>query len=118
MDNSDIIEPFYKDGDQIKSCYLLEMSNKVSWQNYQLKKNLKEGEDYMLVDENIHKFWESKYGEVNQIKRFGIRDEADENVVEIYLKQFNIMPIPNKKLFKLEDVQPIYISKSEDMKGL
>lgn len=79
MDNSDIIEPFCKDNNgQVQSCFLAEMSIKYLWQNYQLKKNLKEGEDYMLVDHNIHKFWSAKYGEKNQIKRFGIEDEAGE----------------------------------------
>jgi hypothetical protein len=40
----------------------------------------------MLVDNNIHSFWAYKYGKINQIKRFGIKDENGENVVEIYLK--------------------------------
>lgn len=67
----------------------------------------------MLIDANIHKFWCNKYGEKNQIKRFGIEDESGETVVEIYLKQFNLAPLPNKKLFKLEGFQPIYVSKSD-----
>ena len=61
---------------------------------------MKEGEHYMLVDKNIHSYWVVKYGKVNEIKRFGIKDENGESVVEIYLKRFNIYPIPNKTLFK------------------
>jgi hypothetical protein len=38
---------------------------------------------------------------INEIKRFGIEDESGETCVEIYLKRFNIYPIPNVKLFKL-----------------
>jgi hypothetical protein len=33
---------------------------------------LKEGEDYMIVDSNIHQFWAHKYGLINEVKRFGI----------------------------------------------
>jgi len=55
----------------------------------------------MLVDKNIHSYWVTKYGKVNEIKRFGIEDENGESVVEIHLKRFNIYPIPNKSLFKL-----------------
>jgi hypothetical protein len=40
----------------------------------------------MLVDSNIHSFWAYKYGNINEIKRFGIKDENGENIVEIYLK--------------------------------
>ena len=62
---------------------------------------MKEGDDYMLVDENIYNFWEMKYKRINEIKRFGIKDENGDAVVEIYLKPFNIYPIPNSKIFKL-----------------
>jgi hypothetical protein len=34
----------------------------MQWANVQMKKNLKEGEDYMIVDKNIHTFWASIYG--------------------------------------------------------
>ena len=55
MDNTDIIEPFFRNNQgEIQSVYLTELSEKIKWQNFQLKKNLKEGEDYMLVDPNIH----------------------------------------------------------------
>ena len=40
----------------------------------------------MLVDNNIHSFLAYKYGKLNEIKRFGIKDENGESVVEIYLK--------------------------------
>ena len=56
----------------------------------------------MLVDSNIHSLWAYKYGKINEIKRFGIKDENGENIVEIYLKQFNIYVIPNSKLFKTD----------------
>ena len=74
-----------------------------------------EGNDYMLIDSDIHNLWALKYGELNQIKRFGIKDEDNATIVEIYLKEINILPLPNKSLFKMykEDpkTQPLYISK-------
>lgn len=57
----------------------------------------------MLVDCDIHSFWANKYGKLNEIKRFGIKDENGENIVEIYLKQFNIYVIPNKSFFKTDN---------------
>jgi len=105
MDCSDIIEPFHKGKDgQIVSTMFEEMSPNYASQNVQLKKNVKEGEDYMLVDENIFNLWELWYGKLNEIKRFGIEDENGETVVELHLKVFNLYPIPNKKLFKLENM--------------
>lgn len=84
MDNGDIISTYFPD-----------TQKESIWTNVQIKKNLKEGEDYMLVDSDIHNYWVIKYGKANEVKRFGIKDENGENVVEIYLKQFNIYPIPN-----------------------
>ena len=133
VDNTDLIQPysnFVKKG-EVMSVFLNEIANKELWQNFQLKRNLKEGDDYMLVDKNIHAYWVAKYGKVNEIKRFGIEDENGESVVEIHLKQFNLYPIPNKSLFKFSVreeeegksayelfTQPIYTSKSCTVKEL
>ena len=69
----------------------------------------------MLVDDEIHSLWANKYGEVQPIKRFGIKDEDGGAVVEIYLKTINLLAVPNKSLFKLykeePKTQPAYISK-------
>jgi hypothetical protein len=62
-----------------------------------LRKGLKENEDFMLVDETIHSFWKNKYGEKHTIERLGIEDEDGSTSVELYLKKFNIYPIPMKK---------------------
>lgn len=115
MDNQDIIEPFcIGSSNQIVSTVLEEMSNNYSFMNVQLKKNLKEGDDYMLVDENIFNFWDMKYGKANEIKRFGIEDENGENIVEMHLKVFNLYLIPNSKYFKMQNI----FSKSNIMKGV
>lgn len=110
------------------SVFLSEMSVNFCYQNYQLKSHLKEGEEYMLIDSNIHSFWAFKYGKLNEIKRFGITDETGEQVVEIYLKRFNLYTIPNKALFKFSHreestgyeafTQPIYMSKCSSVEDL
>ena len=88
----------------------------------QLKPRLQEGEHYMLVDKDIHDLWANKYKVLNEIKRYGIEDEDGGTVVEIYLKQFNVIPFPNKSLFKLykedPETQAIYISKAATVKDL
>jgi hypothetical protein len=86
---------------------------------------MREGEDYMLVDKNIYNFWKLKYGKPPiELKRFGIKDENGENNVEIYLKRFNIYPVPNKNFNTIDRydkndkniintiTQPIFCSKT------
>ena len=106
MDNQDIIEPnFIGSNGQITSTILTDFDKKFMFTNAQMKKHMKEGDDYMLVDENIFNFWDLKYGQLNEIKRFGIEDENGENVVEIYLKVFNLYLIPNEKYFKMQGMR-------------
>jgi hypothetical protein len=58
MDNSDIIEPVFKNEQgKVYSTSLLEQSQKLLAQNYQMKTNMQEGTDYMLVDHNIYELW-------------------------------------------------------------
>ena len=100
-----------------------ENSEKFQWQNYQLKAGLKEGEDYMIVSSELHDYWVSLYESENRIKRFGIKDESGENLVEIYLKKINLLPIPNKKYFSLyrePDCQttPVFCSRVSSMAEL
>jgi hypothetical protein len=54
----------------------------------------------MLVDSDIHSFFKGRYGEITTIKRFGIEEEDGSTVVELYLKKFNLYPIPMKKVFR------------------
>ena len=115
MDNQDIIEPnFVATNGQIISTALPDMDAKFTFGNVQLKKHMKEGDDYMLVDENIFNFWDMKYGKMNEIKRFGIEDENGENVVELYLKVFNLYLIPNEKYFKMDRI----FQRGKHMKGV
>lgn len=124
MDNTDIIINYYKTkDDKILSVSLAEMGNNDQHMNYQLTRGMKEGEDFMLVDDNIHTLWHDRYGEVQTLKRFGIVDENGENSVELYFKQVQILPVPNQKLFKFykgsnAESQQLYISKTATVKDL
>jgi len=76
----------------------------------------------MIVDGEIHKFWSGKYGVNIQLPRYGIKNDDGGNIVEVYFKQINILPIPNSSLFKLwksePKAQPCYISKSATITDL
>ena len=56
IDYSDIMETEEED-----HMWLKEIGKKYSWQNFQLKENLREGEDFMLVNLPIIKFLYSHY---------------------------------------------------------
>jgi hypothetical protein len=126
IDNSDIIDVLHTDSKgNAYSTQLIELSVKQSFSNFQMKTNMQEGTDYMLVDKNIYSFWHAEYGAaVNELKRFGIIDESGETKVELFWKTFNIYAIPNSTLFKLDDHKkaklsnPIYISKMETVQDL
>ena len=45
------------------STTLPEQGNREKMLNYQLKKGLQEGTDFMLVDERIYNIWYTRYGE-------------------------------------------------------
>ena len=69
----------------------------------------------MIVDAKIHKFLQEKYGTTIILPRYGISNDDGVSTVEVYFKQVNILPIPNKSLFKLWKNEPksfnCYISK-------
>jgi hypothetical protein len=87
-----------------------------------LKPNLKEGDDYMIVDEDIWKFVSDMYGvkEGKDILRKGIvvNEETEESIVEIYLKRVLVFPIPNKTLFKFKIPMYVVISRVETVDDL
>jgi hypothetical protein len=56
IDNSDIID-IHPESSIGSSTLLPEMSQLRTWQNFQLKKAMCEGTDFMLVDKNIYSFW-------------------------------------------------------------
>jgi len=60
----------------------------------------------MIIDTKIHKFLKDKYGALISLPRYGIRGDDDVHIVEVYFKQINILPIPNKTAFKLFKNEP------------
>ena len=55
-----------------KGSVLKDESKQKSWQNIEMKPELKEGEDFMIVDSNIWEFLDEEYGYYQNIMRFGI----------------------------------------------
>ena len=92
------------------------------WQNVQLKPNLKEGEDYMIVNQEIWCFWVDnyKFEAENEIQRFGIivNEDTEEAIVEIYLKQVLVMPIPNQSIFKFTAPKTVILSRKDTIGDL
>ena len=64
--------------------------------------NLVEGRDFMLLDRNVHKEFENRYGlmeESEPLSRYGIKLADGETIVELYLKKMNIAVVPNTNVF-------------------
>ena len=114
IDNSDIIlvPP--------SGSFLPDSSNLTVWQNLQMKPNLKENEDYLIIDHDIWQYVSEKYGFNQDILRFGVKtsEESEECIVEIYLKQILVHPIPNGKLFNFNGPKSITISRRETIEDL
>lgn len=85
-----------------------------------MKPNLKEGEDYMIVDENIFNYLVKKYQCNNPVQRIGIliNEDTEEAIVEIYLKPIQIFPIPNETFFKFTRPKTVLISRNENISAL
>lgn len=86
----------------------------------EIKPNLKEGEDYMIVDDKIWQYVSERYSSKNDLVRFGIKvnDTTGECIVEVYLKRIQISPIPNATLFKVNGPKAVIISRKETIEDL
>lgn len=77
----------------------MEMAIKKKWQNQVLKPALKEGEDFLLVDEFVWECIIGRFGcsDDQVIQRQGIlaNEDTEECIVELYLKTLTIFPVPN-----------------------
>lgn len=74
----------------------------------------------MIVDEHIFSYWNKRYGCKNPIERAAIivNEDTEEAIVEIYLKQILVLPIPNESLFKFSVPKTILISRKENISSL
>ena len=114
VDCSDIIQPLSKH-------HLLDQQKAHTWQNVHLKRGLKEGEDFMIVDKKICNMWQERYKvnkEAAPIHRYGIKQADGETTVELYLKRLQFVAFPNKTLFKFDAPHTIYLSKVQTVQDL
>ena len=86
-----------------------------------MKPDLKEGEDFMIVDEKIWEYLKQRYSaiEAEIILRYSImvNEDTGDSVVETYLRKLNLFPVPNNYL-KFEIPRSILISRRETLLDL
>ena len=74
----------------------------------------------MIVDDELFNFWFINYRVDRDITRYGIivNEETEECIVEIYLKQVQVYPIPNKGLFAFSCPYSVLISRRDKIEDL
>ena len=81
-----------------------------------LRPNLKEEEDFMILNEEIFEIIRNRYGvnEGHEVLRYGIEasEETKECVIELYLRPIRFFPCPNI-LFKLKEPLTVLISRKD-----
>jgi len=101
-----------------KNLLLQDPLKDQAWSNIELKENLREGEDFMLVTPEVFHFAEKEYGMKGRpIERYGIKQADGETCVELYLKKIQIIPVPNT-VFKIDIPKSILISRTASVKDL
>ena len=71
-----------------KNVLLQDPSKDQAWSNIELKENLREGEDFMLVTQEVFSFAEKEYGiKGRPVECYGIKQADGETCVELYLKK-------------------------------
>lgn len=97
--------------------YLVEDYIQNKWMNLQLRKGLLEGKDYLVIDEFTWEFFKGKYKAKQEIIRYGIQvsNESNECIVELYLRQYLVYPIPNSDTLKCETPLKMMISRAETL---
>jgi hypothetical protein len=101
--------------------YILEKMLAKLWQNNQLRPGLKEGEDFIIVDETVFNFLKARYHckEGHEIVRYGIlvNPDTEESIVELYFKQIDYYPVPNS-LLNFKAPKSLLISRKETVGDL
>jgi hypothetical protein len=90
--------------------------------NTHLKPNMKEGLNYMLVNEEIFDFLLKKYGcqPGHEIKRYGIsvgEEGLGEAILEVYFRPIHFVIVPNN-LTRFENVKTVYVSRKDKLDDL
>ena len=108
----------YEGEDQLREC-----SVQHSWQNHQLKENLCEGEDFMLVSQPIIEFLSNQYriegdGNYKHFQRIARKQDDDEVIVELRLRKIRLLAFPNRTKFEKDEPWFFYIPRSDTVKEL
>ena len=89
-----------------------------TWQNYQVRKGLREGVDFIFVTEEIIKKFINGYGSVQNnplknFKRSGVEQDDGSVVLEMQMRRINFFALPNKTTFKMKKTWFCYAAKSD-----
>ena len=91
---------------------------KVMWQNYQIKKGMREGVDFILVTREVFTFLNDRYGAKDKDadkkwKRVGVEQDDGEVVCELRMRKIQFVAIPNATRFKMKEPWFFYAPKSD-----
>lgn len=87
------------------------------YQNYNIRENLVEGKDFIVVSKPLWNFFHSLYGG-NEIKRYSVRIRPTDNVVEIKLKNLLITTTRLNKNGKLDPPKLAFFSRGDTIKQI
>ena len=94
-----------------------DISSKTQWQNFQVKKGLREGVDFIFVTKTVFKAFLNKYNSVDEepamnFLRVGVEQDDGEVVLEMQMRKINFLALPNKTRFKMKEPWFVYVPKS------
>ena len=91
-----------------------------SYYNYILKPDVKPNNDYKLINQDIWRFFYTKYGGT-EIKRFYYKNSPFGIQIEIHLKEIKVVVLPHLEDWNVSTIsspKSIYISKHDKLKTL
>ena len=96
---------------------------KHRWQNWQIKPGMREGVDFILVTKDVISFLLDKYGCTDKeptlhFKRIGVEQDDGETVCELKMRKIQIVAVPNKTKFKMQEPWFFYAPKSDSVLDL
>ena len=96
---------------------IVEQALKFKWQNYQVKKGLREGVDFILVTKEVFDSLVSKYRSEEEnpeqcFKRYGVEQDDGEVVCEMRFRKINFFALPNKSTYKMKHYYCCFVPKS------
>ena len=96
---------------------MLDTYAKTQWQNFQVRKGIREGVDFIFVTKKVFKTFYNKYDSVDDeptlnFMRVGVEQDDGEVVLEMQMRKINFLPLPNKTRFMMKEPWFVYIPKS------